>query len=176
MTAEPIELARTEFANGQIAFERGRYRESIEHFEKAVEMARPTTELGGEIQTWLVNAYSAVGRHPDAIALCQVLTRHPSLDIRKQAKNLLYILQAPSLQRREEWITKIPDLASLSDEGGSNAGTYVYTGPPKSTRRKKQEEDEEPLDLSKVNTRDNAFLWLALGAIALVLIGIASLY
>ncbi|HEY9881376.1 MAG TPA: tetratricopeptide repeat protein [Leptolyngbyaceae cyanobacterium] len=175
MTAEPINQAKTEYAYGQDAFERGRYRESVEHFERAVEIARPNTPLGGEIQTWLVNAYSAVGRQPDAIALCQVLTRHPNLEIRKQARNLLYILQAPSLQRREEWITKIPDLASLGDEAG-RAGTSVYPATPKPAPRKKREKEEEPIDLSKVNTRDNAFLWLALGAIALVLIGIAALY
>lgn len=176
MTAEPIDQAKNEYAYGQDAFERGRYRESVEHFERAVDAARPNTRLGGEIQAWLVNAYSAVGREPEAIALCQLLTRHPYPEIRKQAKNLLYILQAPSLERREEWITKIPDLASLSNEGGNNGGTYVSAIPSKATHRKKRETEEEPIDLSKVNTRDNGFLWLALSAIALVLIGLVTLY
>nr|WP_199305780.1 outer membrane protein assembly factor BamD [Pseudanabaena sp. FACHB-2040] len=163
-------MARVEYAYGQDAFERGRYREAVEHLEKAVAIARPTSPLGGEVQIWLVNAYFAVSRQPDAIALCDTLTRHPDYETRKQAKNLLYILQAPSLQKREDWNTKIPDLASL-EGGGSNAGTY--TAPPKRAPRKKKIEDEEPIDLSQVNTRDNLFLWIALGAIALLLGGLA---
>jgi TPR repeat protein len=54
--------ARTAYAYGQEAFERGNYRESVEYFEQAVDLARAATPLGGEIQTWLVNAYNAVGR------------------------------------------------------------------------------------------------------------------
>jgi tetratricopeptide (TPR) repeat protein len=172
MTAESIDLARAEYAYGQNAFERGRYREAIEHFEKAVEIARPTTPLGGQAQIWLVNAYSAVDRQPDAIALCDSLTRHPHYETRKQAKDLLYILQAPSLQKREDWITKIPDLGELA-EGSSNAGASTYPIQPAPRKRKVQ--DEEPVDLSQVNTRDNLFLWIALGAIALILGGLAWL-
>lgn len=168
MTPDSNDLAKTEYARGQAAFERGRYRESVEFLERGVELARPATALGGEVQIWLVNAYSAVGRQEDAIALCEVLTRHPQLDTRKQAKNLLYILQAPSLQKREEWNTKIPDLADLTEEGRNNAGAYVSAA-PRPRPRKPKEEDEEPIDLSQVNSRDNLFLVVAFGAIALLL-------
>ncbi|HEY9735301.1 MAG TPA: tetratricopeptide repeat protein [Trichocoleus sp.] len=173
MTAEPIDLAKTEYASGQAAFERGRYREAVEHLEKAVAIARPTTPLGGEIQIWLVNAYSAVGRPADAVALCEALTAHPQWETRKQAKNLLYILQAPSLQKREDWNTKIPDLGSLTGEGSSNAGSYNNPA-PKAPRRPKPAV-EEPVDLSQVNTNDNLFLWIALGLGSLLLLGITQL-
>ncbi|MGP0128668.1 MAG: hypothetical protein ACTMUB_05210 [cyanobacterium endosymbiont of Rhopalodia musculus] len=61
-----------------------------------------SSQLGGEVQMWLVTAYQAVGRLHHAITLCQTLTCHPCSDIRKQSKEILYILQAPKLKRPEE--------------------------------------------------------------------------
>lgn len=174
MTAESIDQAKAEYTYGQDAFERGRYREAVEHLEQALTLARATTPLGGEVQIWLVNAYAAVGRQPEALALCEALTRHPYSETRKLAKDLLYVLQAPSLQKREDWNTKIPDLANLAEDGSSLGGAARIAA-PKPTPRKKPTEAVEPIDLSTVNTRDNFFLWIALGAIALLLLGLAWL-
>ncbi|NMF82122.1 tetratricopeptide repeat protein [Nodosilinea sp. P-1105] len=168
MTENPRELARTQYLQGQEAFDRGRYRTAIACFETAMTLVNPTTSLGGDIQIWLVNAYSAVGRQPDAIALCQTLTQHPDLEVRKQAKNLLYILQAPQLKRPSNWMSQIPDLGA----GAEAADRKAYVVAAKTTPRKRPQPEPEPLDPSQINSKDNGFLWVALGAVALILGGL----
>ncbi|MGB3312737.1 MAG: hypothetical protein WBG32_02695 [Nodosilinea sp.] len=171
MTEDSRDLAKVQLASGQAAFERGSYREAVECFEEAVQLAKAATPLGGEIQTWLVNAYSAVGRQQDAIALCQILTRHPHLETRKLSKNLLYILQAPQLQRPTNWMTQIPDLDQLSADGAKSLGQAGYSS-TKSVSRPRLKLEETPIDPSEINHKDNGFLWAALVGVALVLGGL----
>jgi tetratricopeptide (TPR) repeat protein len=170
MTETPRDRAQIQYAYGQAAFERGNYREAVDHFEQAVALASASTTLGGEIQTWLVNAYSAVGRQNEAIALCQALARHPDLETRKQGKNLLYILQAPQLQRPANWMTEIPDLDQVSSEGARSLGRSATGGTGQSTARSRP--TPPPLDPSQINTQDNGFLWAALVGVVLVLGGL----
>lgn len=170
-TDEPDEremASRFLYVEGCAAFERGDYRQSIEKFEKAVALAKPVTSLGGEIQTWLVNAYAATDRTPEAISLCEKLSHHPDWDTREQGKRLLYILQAPKLKSRPEWLSQIPDLGNLTDEG--SGGFQARTAAPR--RRSQPRPEPEPLDLSQVNTQDNRFLWVALGGSGLVIAGL----
>jgi tetratricopeptide (TPR) repeat protein len=175
MSADSKEQARIAYANGQDAFERGNYREAVDYFEKAVGLAKAATPLGGEIQTWLVNAYSAVGRTADAIALCETLVRHPDIEVRKQAKNVLYILKAPQLKRPGNWMTQIPDLGEIAEGNPQIISGAASTVSPKAPPRKRAEPEPEPIDPSQVNHQDNGFLWVALVAIALVLGGLLYL-
>jgi tetratricopeptide (TPR) repeat protein len=170
MTADSRAQAQTEYTYGQAAFERGQYRQAVGHFETAVGLAKAATPLGGEIQIWLVNAYNAVGRSREAEGLCETLTRHPDLEVRKQAKNLLYILQAPQLRRPGNWMSQIPDLATLED-GDRFSGRGSTTMAPRPPKRNAQPEPP-PLDPSQINSRDNGFLWLALGLVGLGLGGL----
>lgn len=170
MTIDPRSQAQTEYAQGQAAFERGEYRQAVAHLEAGVNLARAATPLGGEIQIWLVNAYNAVGRGRDAEALCETLTRHPDLEVRKQAKNLLYILQAPQLRRPGNWMSQIPDLGRL--EEGSQSGGGLSTVAIRPTPKRSPKPEPEPLDPSKINTRDNGFLWIALGFVGVILGGL----
>jgi tetratricopeptide (TPR) repeat protein len=172
MTDDTRDRAKTYFAQGQAAFERGSYREAVECFEEAVKLAKAATPLGGEIQTWLVNAYSAVGKQQEAIALCQVLTRHPDLETRKQGKNLLYILQAPQLQRPTNWMTQIPELDGISREGAQAVGASKYATEPGPPARLRPQPESPPLSNSQINHGDNGFLWAALVALGLVLGGL----
>lgn len=174
VTADPSELARDLYQAGRNAFERGRYRESVECLEKAVNLAGQFSALGGEIQIWLVNAYQAAGKQMEAIALCELLDKHPNLQTRKQSRRILYILKAPQLKRREEWLTKIPDLANIDEAGRENqpATRFGPTTPKPPVPRPKKLELDEPIDLSQVNTKDNAFLWVALVAIGLTIGGL----
>lgn len=169
MTEDPRELAKIQSAYGQSAFERGSYREAVGYFEAALKLTKATTPMGGEIQAWLVNAYSAVGRQADAIALCQTLARHPDLETRKQGKNLLYILQAPQLQRPTNWMTQIPDLEELSADGARRLGG---TGYPTRTKPAPRPKVEISIDPSEINSKDNGFLWAALVGVGLVLGGL----
>jgi hypothetical protein len=93
------------------------------------------------------------------------------LKTRQQGKRLLYILKAPQLKTRPEWLTQIPDLSGIEDANGkSKQASYQ----PTSTRpaRPRPQPQPEPIDLSQVNTQDNGFIWVALGAIGFLLGGL----
>ncbi len=151
---------------GQAAFERGDYRQAVHCLEAALADIEPQSAIGGEVQMWLVTAYEASGNLPAAIDLCVKMTAHPHLETRQKSKRILYILQAPTLVRREEWITKIPDLQEL--ESNSNSSGAAAPRSSRSMPRRKLS-PPPPIDPSEINTSDNGFI-----AIMLVL-GIAVL-
>ena len=164
-----LEIVRAEYQAGIAAFERGQYRESVQHLEKSCDLVTRNSLLGGEVQIWLVTAYEAAGRISEAIALCEQLKRHPDLETSKQARRLLYILQAPQLKRPTEWLTQIPDLGTLQ---GNNTKTRFGSGTATSKRPRQQPQQPEPVDLTQVNTRDNRFIWVVLLALGLTLAGL----
>jgi tetratricopeptide (TPR) repeat protein len=158
--------AKATIAQGQAAFERGRYKQAIAHFQTALTLSNPMGASGGEIQLWLVNAYIAAGEQAEGMALCRKLILHPDLETKRQSKNLLYILEAPELEMKPEWVTKIPDLAGLEGEP-----TQHYAQKAKKPRQRKPKAPE-PVDLSQVNTADNQFVWIALLGVILTLGGL----
>lgn len=166
------ERAQQLFQAGKIAFERGDYRNAIEYLEKAAALVPQGSRLGGEAQVWLVTSYEANGMRQDAIALCSKVSRHPIPSVAKQGRRILYILQAPRLKLRPEWMTQIPDLGTLQDSNRDDV-LEKYRSTTKRRRRKKVEDEPVVEDLSKMNTKDNQFVWLALGVIVLVLGGLA---
>lgn len=169
MSSENRENFTIEYQAGKAAFERGQYRQAVQHLESAIALESPSSQLGGEVQMWLVTAYEAVGLQNDAIALCKQLTRHTDPETRKQAKRVLYIMEAPALSKRPEWLTKIPDLTALP-EGNEKYRATSPTGSAK--RRPAPPKEPEPVDLSKVNTKDNRFIWVALVLAGLTLGGL----
>ncbi|MEX0268168.1 hypothetical protein AB3R30_03410 [Leptolyngbyaceae cyanobacterium UHCC 1019] len=159
------------FQAAQSAFDRGNYREATAGFEQTLALVAPNSILGGEVQMWLVTAYQAKGQMSDAIALCKKLTHHPDLKTRKEAKRVLYILEAPKLKSRPEWLTQIPDLTGLSEsEMGDRQtkGTAKILAKPLASKPKPTP-IVEPVDRSQVNTKDNQFVWVALIAVLIVL-------
>ena len=151
----------TDYQSGQIAFERGDYRQAVSSLLAAVAQVQPNTRIGGEVQVWLVTAFEAAGQIPEAKALCQKLSNHPDLETRQASKRLLYIMQAPELTRREEWLTQIPDLSYL--EGGDDKFGVNNTSDPLSPPQPRSiDEQYAPVDLSQVNTKDNNFIAIAL--------------
>ena len=165
MDSDKQEQFTLQYQAGKEALERGQYRRSVEFLEVASQLVVPSSRLGGEVQMWLVTAYQAAGRTKDAIALCRKLTKHPHLDIRKQGKDVLYILEAPQLKRPQEWMTQIPDLTKASE---SNFSYRQGTG----TVKKSPPAANQPLDLIEVETEDNRFILVALLAVLLILGGV----
>lgn len=170
MSTESLEIARSLYQAGKLNFENGKYREAVESLEKASALLSRNSRLGGEVEMWLVTAYEASGRTEEAIALCQQLQRHPFPETSKQAKQLLYILKAPKLQRPSEWMTEIPDLGTLSD---NDAKIRASGNSPKSFRQAPAE--PELIDLSQVKNQDNRFIWVALIVIVLTLSYLAGM-
>lgn len=144
---------------GQVAFERGEYRQAVEQLVQASALAERSSQLGGEIQVWLVTAYEAAGQREAALSLCRGLTQHPHLETRKQSRRLLAILEAPQLRRPKEWLTQIPDLSNVND-----VDLKARKGAGMAALSRSVPKDEEPLDLSQVETKDNQFIWVALVA------------
>ncbi|KAI3859237.1 hypothetical protein MKW92_006738 [Papaver armeniacum] len=120
--AERKKTATLMFELGQKAYSRGMYGRAVEFLEGALTIIPRPTMFGGEIQIWLAMAYEANNRHADCIALYQQLERkHPSVSIRRQAKELRYILQAPKLKISKDEMVTIPLIGSSYD---SYAGTW----------------------------------------------------
>ncbi len=174
-----LEAWQADFQAAQSSFDRGNYREAVAGFERTLALVNPNSILGGEVQMWLVTAYQAKGQMSDAIALCKQLTHHPDLKTRKEAKRILYILEAPKLKSRPEWLTQIPDLTGLSEGENRDAPKTRFTnrtpnGTAKtSVKSRNPNLIDEPVDSSQVNTKDNQFVWIALIA---VLIGLGSVW
>ncbi len=168
VSSDDLRTIEIEYQAGRKAFERGEYRKSVQHLEAANALAEARTRLGGEIQTWLVTAYEAAGQRTEAIALCRQVSRHPDLHTRKQGKRLLYILEAPKLRSRPEWLTQIPDLTNLAE---SNAQDRKGSFAPVARRSQIEKPvfQLEPIDPGQVNNQDNRFIWVALLATTLVL-------
>lgn len=169
VSSESLEIAKAEYQAGVAAFERGQYRQSVQHLEKASALVARNSRFGGEAQIWLVTAYEAAGQRQEAIALCEQLKRHPHAEISKQGKRLLYILQAPQLKRPAEWMTQIPDLGSVADNDDQ---TRLSTRTTNSKQSPLQQPLPEPEDLSQINTKDNRFIWAGLIAIGLIVVGL----
>ncbi len=169
--AELSKIHMTEYQAGKSAFERGEYRLAVSYLLVAVTQVQTNTRLGGEVQVWLVTALEANGQIAEATALCQKLLSHPSLETRQATKRLLYIMQAPALLRRDEWMTKIPDLTHLEDREG-NAGINYQPKPLPKPKVKSIEERYAPVDLSQVETKDNNFTSIALILTIVTLFGL----
>ncbi|HAC65315.1 MAG TPA: hypothetical protein DCF68_17750 [Cyanothece sp. UBA12306] len=162
MSPETQEQFQLKYQTGQKLLERGQYRLSVQNLEEARDLVNLSSRLGGEVQMWLVTAYQGVGRLDDAIALCQQLTGHPHPEIRHKSQGVLYILQAPQLKRPEEWMVKIPEA-----EGETSQKPHYVAAKP---INKPQEKPSLVLeDLSQMNTKDNNFIWVALGFLLLLL-------
>lgn len=172
MTTEQRELAQREYQAGKAAFERGDYRQAVTYLERSNALVEPGSRLGGEMQVWLVTAYEAAGQRTEAITLCRKVCQHPDLTTRKQGKRLLYILEAPRLKTRPEWLTEIPDLGAIEEnESDRDFGRSKFAPTqPRKRVEKKAPVVPEAIDLSQVKTQDNAFIWVALIA-AIVMIG-----
>jgi tetratricopeptide (TPR) repeat protein len=170
--SEDLEQAGLDFHAGKDAFERGQYRQAIEALQRSIALFGRNSAAGGEAQIWLVNAYQAAGQNLEAIALCEGLGSHPDLKTRKQSRRMIYILKAPKLKLKDEWVTKIPDLSKLDEANGKKRASSGYPPPPPRPLPKPKSFVSEPVDLNKVETKDNGFVWLALGAIALTVAGL----
>jgi len=171
VSSNSTDTARADYQAGKAAFERGEYRKAVQSLEAASALVLPMSHFGGEVQIWLVTAYEAMGQRSEALALCREVSRHPDLQIRDQGRRLLYILEAPRLTTRPEWLTQIPDLTALGDNDARDRLTAATISPNKPPE-KPAFQLEEVVDPRQVNMQANRFVWVALGIAAFVLGGL----
>lgn len=153
------------YAQGKEALERGRYKLSIEKIKAAIAQIPDNTFADGEAKILLVSAYQAAGEIPEAIALCRSLTAYPHPVISSQAKRILYILEAPQLQRPKEWMSEIPD---LSDAEAAESVSFSS----KSTSSQSITASEPIPGEINPEKSDNRFVWAALGLVLLIITGL----
>lgn len=97
----------------ELTFERGAYDRALQWVDEAL-IHYP---LAGILKLWQGLALEAMGRSGEAIALVRPLLRHGDADVVERARYLLSVWEAPRLQRPREWLTEIPDLSHLSEDG-----------------------------------------------------------
>ncbi len=158
--------ANLKFQQGQRYFEAGRYREAIQSLNQACALVESSTKASGEMRLWLVTAYDAAGQREEALGLCRRLAQSPFIDVRRQAKRLLTILEAPKLSIHDDWVTKIPSLEAVN-ERGQIRGVSSQTTIRKSLAPKPAIDDHE-VDLTQVTTSDRGLVIMA-GGLVLIL-------
>jgi outer membrane protein assembly factor BamD (BamD/ComL family) len=157
------QIASELYQEGVSNFESGNYQQAIALLERAGTLSIPESVLGGEISIWLANAYDAVGRTDEAIALCRSLKKHPVNSLRKNARYMLGILTAPPLSKLEGVVSEVPILESPD----------IYQAKPVARAKSQSSTNQKPfreVSLEKPNTNSrNNFLWFAI-AVSLLLL------
>ena len=157
------QIASQLYQEGVSNFENGNYQQSIAFLERARALAVVETTLGGEIHIWLANAYDAVGKTEEAVAICRSLKKHPVNSVRKSARYMLGILTAPQLSKLEGVVSEVPILQSPD----------TYQSKPVARSKRSGDTERKPfreVSLEKPNTNSsNNFLWVAIASSLLLL-------
>ena len=118
----------TGLAAAERALERGDYGLCLRLLEPLAD-ANPITEpQGAAIRMVMVTAWMGQGEERKAISTCRLLTRCKDPDLRNRARQLLSVLEAPSLERPARWSMQLPTLDMAPRMG---------KGSPSSSRRRK---------------------------------------
>ena len=97
-------------AAAEAALERGDYGQCIALLEPLAE-ANPITESqGAEIRMLLVTAWMGKGDESKALSTCRLLTRCKDPELKTRARQLLDVLEAPTLARPASWSMQLPTL------------------------------------------------------------------
>ncbi|WP_103668696.1 tetratricopeptide repeat protein [Pseudanabaena sp. BC1403] len=157
------QLASQLYQEGVSNFESGNYQQAIALLDRARALAILETTLGGEILIWLANAYDAVGKTEEAIAICRGLKKHPTNSVRKSARYMLGVLTAPQLSKLDGVVSEVPILQSPD----------TYQSKPVARSKSSSDTEKKPfreVSLEKPNTNsNNNFLWFAIAFSLLLL-------
>ncbi|WP_028951448.1 DUF3153 domain-containing protein [Synechococcus sp. CC9616] len=103
--AAPLDLRTAE-----AALERGDYGQCLAFLTPLAESRPLPDPEGARVRFLMITAWMGRGDDEKAINTCRVLSRSQDPDLRQQAKQLLTILESPSLARPERWSMRLPDL------------------------------------------------------------------
>ncbi len=118
--------------------ERGDYHQSLELLEPMAEIYPLTSRYGAEIRILIVTALVGLGEEEKAIAICKLLNNCKKPDIRQRAKQLISVLEAPSLERPENWSLHLPsfqvtELKQRRNNLGQSKSERNKSSPPPQT-------------------------------------------
>ena len=117
------ETAKLNLTDAEAALERGDYGQCLDLLAPMADEQPLATPDGSRIRFLMVTALMGQGREEDAVTNCRLLSRAGDPDLRPQARQLLTILEAPSLERPERWSMQLPELKLNAT--GSAAPTAV---------------------------------------------------
>ncbi|MFL0755225.1 MAG: hypothetical protein AB8A45_06820 [Prochlorococcus sp.] len=98
-------------AAAEAAISRGDYGQCLSLLEPLAKSHPLTNAEGAKIRMLMVTAWMGQGNEQKALATCRILTRCKDPELRQNAKQLLIVLEAPSLQRPANWSIHLPNLA-----------------------------------------------------------------
>ena len=97
-------------AAAEAALERGDYGQCIAILEPLAEATPISDNQGAEIRMLLVTAWMGKGDESKALSTCRLLTRCKDPELKTRARQLLDVLEAPSLARPASWSMQLPTL------------------------------------------------------------------
>ncbi|KAJ1627136.1 hypothetical protein T492DRAFT_1027430 [Pavlovales sp. CCMP2436] len=114
-------------STGVAAMRAGLYTDAVAAFETAVfEAGGEGSSKGGQMCIWLAQAMYAKGEPKVAVAmLVRIANDHSSPNVRKAAKEIAYILDAPELKLDASNFVQIPDKIRVLERIGENRGEYA---------------------------------------------------
>ena len=96
---------------------------------------------GARVRLLMVTAWMGQGRDEEALATCRLLSRLGEPELRQQARQLLTILEAPSLERPERWSMRLPSL-SIQASGDAAPTTARRDDPANRLHRRRRRRDQ----------------------------------
>lgn len=124
-----LELAR-------LALDRGDYGQVRRELEPLCEQEPSRTKLGGEARLLLATALLGQGQVEQAGAVCRQLRNCADPELKRQAREMEDVLQAPGLERPREWSVTLPNLGAIESMPGGSRGL--------ASRRRRQREESPP--------------------------------
>ncbi len=124
----------------EAALDKGDYSSCIKIIDSLLVNINAESSVGAQLRLMKMTAYMGMGDEEKAINICQLLIKNKEGSVRQQAKQLLTILDAPSLPRPSNWSVKIPKIVieeSVNSSFGKNRKRekkeikYPPTGPTK---------------------------------------------
>ncbi len=92
------------------AISHGDYGQGLALLEPLAKLHKVTSKEGSRIRMLMVTAWMGQGQEEKAISTCRLLSKCKDNELRQVAKQLLDVLEAPSLERPSNWSISIPNL------------------------------------------------------------------
>ena len=92
------------------ALDRGDYLQCIDLLIVLSADSESSIEEISKARILMITAYIGKGEDEKAISICRILSKSKDPEIRNHSKQLLSILEAPSLERPSNWSIKLPNL------------------------------------------------------------------
>lgn len=99
-------------AAARLALERGEYGRVRSLLEPVAEREGPRSPLGAGIRLLLATALMGQGETEQAAECARAVQGCVDPDLRARARDLLFVLEAPALQRPRDWSLTLPDLSA----------------------------------------------------------------